>query len=65
MGKDGLDKAREIRHVYRMVAPPYDFWQEVSLVRPIFVMQDGARYHTSKAMEEFIAAHDTRLTNVQ
>jgi transposase len=31
----------------------------------IFVMQDGARYHTSKAMEEFFAAHATRLTKVQ
>jgi hypothetical protein len=30
--KDGLDKAREIRHAYRMVAPPFDPWQEVSLV---------------------------------
>jgi transposase len=27
----------------------------------IFVMQDGARYHTSKAMEEFFAAHATRV----
>jgi hypothetical protein len=32
MGKDGLDTAREIRHAYRMVAPPFDSWQEVSLV---------------------------------
>src|SRR5919205_2661656 len=32
MGKEGLDKAREIRHAYRMVAPPFDSWQEVSLV---------------------------------
>ena len=31
----------------------------------IFVIQDGARYHTSKAMEEFFAAHITRLTKVQ
>jgi len=31
----------------------------------IFVIQDGARYHTSKAMEEFFAAHVTRLTKVQ
>ena len=33
--------------------------------KPIFVIQDGARYHTSKAMEEFFAAHATRLTQVQ
>ena len=32
MGKDGLDKTRERRHAYRMVAPPFDSWQEVSLV---------------------------------
>ena len=31
----------------------------------IFVIQDGARYHTSKAMEEFFAAHATRLTKGQ
>ena len=30
-----------------------------------FVMQGGARYHTGKAMEEFFAAHVTRLTKVQ
>ena len=30
----------------------------------IFVMQYGARSHTSKAMEEFFAAHVTRLTKV-
>jgi len=32
MGKDGLDKTREIRHAHRMVDPPFDFWQEVWLV---------------------------------
>ena len=31
----------------------------------VFVIQDGARYHTSKAMEEFFVAHATRLTKVQ
>jgi DDE superfamily endonuclease/Winged helix-turn helix len=31
----------------------------------LFVIQDGARYHTSKAMEEFVAAHVTRVTTVQ
>jgi transposase len=31
----------------------------------VFLIQDGARYHTSKAMEEFFAAHGTRLTKVQ
>ena len=33
--------------------------------QPIFVMQDGARYHTSQAMAEFFAAHVTRLTKGQ
>lgn len=31
----------------------------------VFVIQDGARYHTSKAMEEFFAAQSKRLTKVQ
>ena len=31
----------------------------------VFVIQDGARYHTSKAMEAFFATHVTRLTKVQ
>jgi len=31
----------------------------------IFVMQDGARYHTSKAMEELFAANAKRVTKVQ
>ena len=33
--------------------------------QPIFVIHDGARYHTSKAMEAFFAAHVTRLTKGQ
>jgi len=32
MGKDGLDKTREIQHAYRMASQPFDAWQEVSLV---------------------------------
>jgi transposase len=31
----------------------------------VFVIQDGARYHTSKAMAAFFAAHGTRVTKVQ
>jgi transposase len=30
--------------------------------RPVIVIQDGARYHTSKAMKLFFAAHAKRLT---
>jgi hypothetical protein len=33
--------------------------------RHVLVMQDGARYHTSQAMEAFFAAQVTRLTKVQ
>jgi transposase len=28
----------------------------------VFVLQDGARYHTSKAMQQFFATHAERLT---
>ena len=30
--------------------------------RPVVVIQDGARYHTSKAMEAFFKMHEDRLT---
>ena len=33
--------------------------------RPVIVIQDGARYHTSKAMQAFFAAHAERLTVAQ
>ena len=33
--------------------------------RHVFLIQDGARYHTSKAMVQFFAAHAERLTKVQ
>jgi transposase len=33
--------------------------------RPIVLIQDGARYHTSKAMEEFFVQHADRLTVFQ
>ena len=32
---------------------------------PIILIQDGARYHTSKQMNEFFAAHADRLTRYQ
>jgi transposase len=31
----------------------------------VFIIQDGARYHTSKAMDQFFASHATRLTKIQ
>lgn len=30
--------------------------------KPLFIIQDGARYHTSAAMREFFATHTDRLT---
>jgi transposase len=33
--------------------------------RPIVLIQDGARYHTSKAMQDFFAQHADRLTVFQ
>jgi transposase len=33
--------------------------------RPVVLIQDGARYHTSKAMKEFFAKHASRLTVFQ
>jgi len=30
--------------------------------RPLIIIQDGARYHTSRAMKEFFAKHSDRLT---
>jgi transposase len=31
----------------------------------IFIIQDGARYHTSRAMEQFFETYAERLTKVQ
>jgi transposase len=33
--------------------------------RPIILIQDGARYHTSRSMQEFFAAHADRLSRYQ
>jgi len=33
--------------------------------QPILLIQDGARYHTSKAMQDFFAAHADHLTRYQ
>jgi hypothetical protein len=32
---------------------------------PLFLIQDGARYHTSQVTRQFLAAHATRLTVFQ
>jgi transposase len=34
-------------------------------IRPLIIIQDGARYHTSRAMKEFFAKHSDRLTVYQ
>jgi transposase len=55
-------------HTGRFNSESYSaFLREVlaQTMQHVFVIQDGARYHTSKAMEEFFAAHTKRLTRVQ
>ena len=53
--RDGLDKAREIRHAYRMASQPCDSWQEVSLVTftirltPFMRQQRYRRLHQADA----------------
>ncbi|HPD40629.1 MAG TPA: hypothetical protein PLD43_03620 [Anaerolineae bacterium] len=32
--------------------------------KPLFIIQDGARYHTSAAMRAFFAAHGDRLSEL-
>jgi hypothetical protein len=36
----------------------------VTTRRHVMIIQDGVRYHTSAAMQEFFARHKTRLTVV-
>jgi transposase len=40
------------------------FWLDVlaQTTQPVVVLQDGARYHTSKAMQQFVDAQADRLT---
>jgi transposase len=52
-------------HTGRFNSQSYaDFLLDVlrQTTRPVVVIQDGARYHTSKAMQAFFEAHTDRLT---
>ncbi|MBU1750820.1 MAG: transposase [Chloroflexi bacterium] len=44
-----------------------DFLRQVltQTTQPWFIIQDGASYHTSKARQEFFAAHNDRITVYQ
>jgi transposase len=61
MGKDGLDKAREIRHAYRMVAPPFDSWQEVSLVTFTLRLTPLLRQQLYRRLQQAYASGSLRL----
>ena len=61
MGRDGLDKAREIRHAYRMVAPPFDSWQEVSLVTFTLRLTPLLRQQLYRRLRQAYASGSLRL----
>jgi transposase len=61
MGKDGLDKTREIRHAYRMVAPPFDSWQEVSLVTFTLRLTPLLRQQLYRRLQQAYASGSLRL----
>src|SRR5919199_6969971 len=61
MGKEGLDKAREIRHAYRMVAPPFDSWQEVSLVTFTLRLTPLMRQQLYRRLRQAYASGSLRL----
>jgi transposase len=55
-------------HERRFTSESYAHFLESVLkqtTQPIMLMQDGARYHTSKAMQAFFAKHASRLTVYQ
>ena len=61
IGKDGLDKAREIRHAYRMVSPPFDLWQEVSLVTFTIRLTSLMRQQLYRRLQQAYASGSLRL----
>jgi len=61
MGKDGLDKTREIRHAYWMVAPPFDSWQEVSLVTFTLRLTPLLRQQLYRCLQQAYASGSLRL----
>jgi transposase len=61
MGKDGLDKAREIPHAYRMASQPFDLWQEVSLVTFTIRLTPFMRQQLSHRLPQAYASGSLRL----
>lgn len=61
MEKDGLDKAREIRHAYRMVSAPFDPWQEVSLVTFTIRLTPFMRQQLYRCLHQAYASGSLRL----
>src|SRR5215471_10178191 len=61
MGKDGLDKGREIRHAYRMASQPFDPWQEVSLVTFTLRLTPLLRQQLSRRLQQAYASGSLRL----
>ena len=61
MDNDGLDKAREIRHAYRMVATPFDSWQEVSLVTFTLRLTPLLRQQLYRRLQQAYASGSLRV----
>src|SRR5919199_840186 len=61
MGPDGLDNVREIRHAYRMAAPPFDPWQEVSLVTFTLRLTPLLRQQLYRRLHQAYASGSLRL----
>jgi Winged helix-turn helix len=61
IGKDGLDKAREIRHAYRMASQPFDPWQEVSLVTFTLRLTPLLRQQLYRRLHQAYASGSLRL----
>ena len=61
MGKDGLDKTREIRHAYRTASQPCDSWQEVSLVTFTIRLTPCMRPQLSCRLHQAYAGGSLRL----
>ena len=61
MGKDGLDKGREIRHAYRMASQPFDPWQEVSLVTFTLRLTPLLRQQLYRRLHQAYASGSLRL----
>lgn len=61
MGENGLDKAREIRHAYRMASQPFDSWQEISLVTFTIHLTSFMRQQLDRRLHHAYASGSLRL----